>query len=105
MKITIHEGLLDERYGEHAKMKINVSWFKIISILKWKSSTKGGGQPLQMGEKGKRMSWFHQMGPLESSKPMHTLLKCMFLHVQMHLSDIIMHMAMENDPKPFPKSP
>ncbi len=34
-----------ERHGEHAKMKINVSWFKITFIFRWKS-TKGGGQPL-----------------------------------------------------------
>ncbi len=58
-----------------------------------------------MGEKGERMSWFHQMGPLECLKSMHTLLKCKFLHVQMHLSDIVMPMEVENDPKPSPKSP
>jgi hypothetical protein len=50
-----------------------------------------------MGEKGKRMLWFHRMGPLECSKPMHTLFKCMFLHVQMHLNDIVMPMEVEND--------
>jgi hypothetical protein len=29
-----------ERHGEHAKMKINVSWFKITSIFRWKSTKR-----------------------------------------------------------------
>jgi hypothetical protein len=34
------------------KQKKNASQFKITCVFKQKSSTKGGGQPLSMGEKG-----------------------------------------------------
>ncbi len=36
------EGPPNERFGEHAIMKINASWFKVIFVSKRKSSTKRG---------------------------------------------------------------
>jgi len=56
-----------------------------------------------MGEKGKKLSWFHQLEPLEYLEPMHALFLKKFLHVQMHVHDIIMLMAVEEDLKPFQK--
>jgi hypothetical protein len=39
---TIPKGPLKERHGEQAKAKINASQFKVTSISRLKSSTKGG---------------------------------------------------------------
>jgi hypothetical protein len=55
------------------------------------------------GEEGEKLPWFHQMGPLKCSKPMHTILKHIFLHVQMLVRNIVMLMEVEKDPKPFSK--
>jgi hypothetical protein len=54
-----------------------------------------------MGEKGKKLSWFYQMGPLEYLEPVHALLLNFFLHVQMHVHDVITLMEVEKDLKPF----
>jgi hypothetical protein len=56
-----------------------------------------------MGEEGERLLWCYQMGLLECSEPMHALLKHNFLHVQLHVCDIIMPMEVNKYSKPFKK--
>jgi len=41
------------------------------------------------------------MGPLEYLEPMHALFLNFFLHVQMHVHDVITLMEVEKDLKPF----
>jgi hypothetical protein len=63
---------------------------------------KWGDQHVLLGEKGKELSRFHQMGPLEYLDPMHAVFlnipKC-FLRVQMHVHDVIKLMEVEKDLK------
>jgi hypothetical protein len=56
-----------------------------------------------MGEEGEKLLWFHQMGPLKCSKPMHVIFKHIFLHAQVLMHNIVMLMEVEKDPKPFKK--
>lgn len=58
---------------------------------------------MPMGEKGEGQSWFHRMGLLKCSKPMHALFKHVLLHVQVHANHIVMSMEVEKDLKPFLK--
>jgi hypothetical protein len=51
-----------------------------------------------MGEKGKRLSWFHQMGLLKCLEPMYTLFKHIPLHVQVPMNDVIVPMEVAEDP-------
>ncbi len=39
---TIPKGPPEEKHGEWTKASTNASWFRVTSILGWKSSTKGG---------------------------------------------------------------
>jgi len=50
---------------------------------------KGGGWLVPMGEKCKRLSWFHQMELLKCLEPMYALLQHIPLHVQVHICDVI----------------
>jgi hypothetical protein len=59
---------------------------------------KGGGWPVPMGEKGKRLSWSHQMGLLKCSKPIYKLLQHTPLHVLGPMCDVIVPMEVEKDP-------
>lgn len=56
-----------------------------------------------MSEEGEGLLWCYQMGLLECLKPMHALLKHIFLHVQVHVCDIIMPMEVYKDSKPSSK--
>jgi hypothetical protein len=56
-----------------------------------------------MGEKGERQPWFHRMGLLKCSKPMHALFKHVLLHVQVHANHIVASMEVEKYLKLFLK--
>jgi hypothetical protein len=56
-----------------------------------------------MGEKGEGQPWFHWLGLLKCSKPMHALFKHVLLHVQVLVHHIVVSMEVEKDLKPFSK--
>jgi len=54
-----------------------------------------------MVEKKIGVSWFHYMGLLKCSKPMHTLFGCTLLHVQVPTCDVVVRLEVEKDSNPF----
>jgi hypothetical protein len=54
-----------------------------------------------MVEKKEGLSWFHWMGLLKCSKPMHTLFGCSLLHVQMPTRDVVVPLEVEKDSNAF----
>ncbi len=59
---------------------------------------KGGGWHVQMGDKGKGLSWSHQMGLLKCLESMYTLFPHTPLHVQVPVCDVIVPIEVEKDP-------
>ncbi len=55
-----------------------------------------------MGEECKGL-WSYSMRLPKCSEVMHTLLKCTFLHMQVHVHGVIVPMDMEKDLKSFLK--
>jgi hypothetical protein len=85
---------MKKKNDKRTRAKINACQSKVISISKWKSSTKGEDQPQKINREGegKLFSWSCQMGLHVCSKLMDVLLKHIPLHEQGFMRDVIVLM-------------
>lgn len=111
---TTFEGLLNERCGEHAKEKINTSWFIIDFVFGWKSLTKWGRSIFANGSRRQKATMVSSDGTIIMFITNAHIVWTFFLHVQMLVRNTIVLMEVENDLqlflkifetlKPWPKS-
>ncbi len=74
---TVFEGPLKEKCGEWTKVKLNAFWFKVTSILGWKSSMKRGRSTLASG-------WSRWLTPMVSLNGVAGVLKISAHNVWMY---------------------